>query len=1210
VSSGESDEENGQQEDGWLAGGAGAGRRGKRRNDSRHVRPLRTTADRISRSAAILANAAAAAAAVIAQRRAAGERITAEAEQRERQQQLEAAMKGGKRRRRAQKRQQQGPQLRVSAISGPRDLIQSWRRHHKGVETRPSKAAGAAAAAGTEEQQRDEAAAGRDSAEPGATAAGQDAAAAAAGNQADDAAVAAHEGSPEAGAAAVAATPLWPYGAAPTTPVVAAMHLITSLLHLVASQGSLPPDASLALMLRFSQAEVAAAFRWLRALGWLNSGAARRPFQLSTAWMKRLRGEAVLSDLMDRAPAAALALMKAGLLQAAQDNSSSGSNKVVEHPAAAAAVYGSEDGEGADAAGRAAAAEQQQRHGLVQLLEQEVQQLEQQQQRAAKEAADSEAGKAAVKETGKQTNESSSSQDVVREAAAATVPVEGQDEQMHEAGEQQQGTAAASTEGQTADPMDVQPAGREQDGVPVLPQQQQAVVVAAAATARPSPSSLSSCLAALIPVAADDTAAGFWVGQQPKAAAPADDDGSAAAQASSAWSHPVPGALLLELLVSAAAGNVQLSLCTIAQNRSSREGSMGEAGTLLAKMPQLLIKAEPAVVVEEVQEAEAAAAAASDDLQEDDDAVEAPALAASQQPQVQLVPAPASSGDDLALLAYCGAAATEERAAGAAAVAAVAVDRNAEGPTAACRKRTRDDSASPSPELESGSAVSCKQQQPSRRFKPLVVGKDAAVRKEAEEACMSAAACRLPLAPAAPAAGVAAERPGKRQKAADSTHRAPAVAEQQGQGALAEGSSSRVLPPPELVKVLLAAVRQAGPLGATEGELLQHLAKAAAGPAGASADAASTGAGKDGQAASKGSTAGTAAATVEVQAGGAEASTSEAAAAAVAAAAATAAAAAAAAAELAVAFAALPAVVLQLPAAAAAAAVRSSMALLRRYGLVRRVPSWQDHAWVCAEDSCRLLARPVPEQHHQQQQPAAQEGAATAAATAGAAAAGGTDGTGAAPAEVAVPASATSAPALKQSIAEEDTARSQLKQQQQGAHEALVAAWLDHKGRLNQGLWRSLVKRVMGLVLRNPGIPEPLLLAQLDVVSPAAVKQLLVILQNQGHLLVRPVSVPAVCAGVDGSGAAAAAAAAGSDATGVLSQGAALRLGTGLAGCATSAAKPPSFLARKKVGGAGNSVTAVAQPQQHLLVLHYWPSLSSSTTCYLTCTPPDAVMAA
>jgi uncharacterized lipoprotein YbaY len=51
---------------------------------------------------------------------------------------------------------------------------------------------------------------------------------------------------------AAAAGACWVYGAAPTVPVVAAMHLMTSLLYLVEIEGALPPDAPLALKLRFS----------------------------------------------------------------------------------------------------------------------------------------------------------------------------------------------------------------------------------------------------------------------------------------------------------------------------------------------------------------------------------------------------------------------------------------------------------------------------------------------------------------------------------------------------------------------------------------------------------------------------------------------------------------------------------------------------------------------------------------------------------------------------------------------------------------------------------------------------------------------------------------------------------------------------------------------------------------------------------------------
>jgi hypothetical protein len=185
----------------------------------------------------------------------------------------------------------------------------------------------------------------------------------------------------------------------------------------------------------------------------------------------------------------------------------------------------------------------------------------------------------------------------------------------------------------------------------------------------------------------------------------------------------------------------------------------------------------------------------------------------------------------------------------------------------------------------------------------------------------------------------------------------------------------------------------------------------------------------------------------------------------------------------------------------------------------------------------------------------------------------------------------------------------QQQQQQEAPGEALVAAWLDHKGRLNTGLWRSLVKQVVGLVLRNPGIPEPLLLAQLDVVSPAAVKQLLGILQEQGHLLARPVKVLAKSATVEAGAAAAAAAAATSsvDGTAMLSSGAALRLGTGLAGCARASAKPPSLLARQTGSAGGGSAVGDKQLQPQVVV-HYWPSLTSSSICHLTCVPPGAVL--
>lgn len=225
------------------------------------MRPLRTMADRVARSAAMLAAAAAAATALISQRRAAGEQLTAEDEERERQQQLQLALKGGKQwRRPRQRKQQQGQQVRLSAISGPKALIQSWKKHHKGVETRPAKPA---ASAGTAQEplQQDAAAEGAASAagldrqqtfggDIAGEQAGEDMAAPASPTAASANAVPGMAA--DASAMVVAAMPSWPYGPTPTTPVVIAMHLITSLLHLVATEGSLPPDASLAL-LRFSQ---------------------------------------------------------------------------------------------------------------------------------------------------------------------------------------------------------------------------------------------------------------------------------------------------------------------------------------------------------------------------------------------------------------------------------------------------------------------------------------------------------------------------------------------------------------------------------------------------------------------------------------------------------------------------------------------------------------------------------------------------------------------------------------------------------------------------------------------------------------------------------------------------------------------------------------------------------------------------------------------
>jgi hypothetical protein len=61
-------------------------------------------------------------------------------------------------------------------------------------------------------------------------------------------------------------------------------------------------------------------------------------------------------------------------------------------------------------------------------------------------------------------------------------------------------------------------------------------------------------------------------------------------------------------------------------------------------------------------------------------------------------------------------------------------------------------------------------------------------------------------------------------------------------------------------------------------------------------------------------------------------------------------------------------------------------------------------------------------------------------------------------------------------------------------------AWADEKGWLNEAMWRAMVERVVSLVISNPGIPEDLLLGQLQVLTLLQAKELLVILKQSGLL--------------------------------------------------------------------------------------------------------------
>jgi hypothetical protein len=162
-------------------------------------------------------------------------------------------------------------------------------------------------------------------------------------------------------------------------------------------------------------------------------------------------------------------------------------------------------------------------------------------------------------------------------------------------------------------------------------------------------------------------------------------------------------------------------------------------------------------------------------------------------------------------------------------------------------------------------------------------------------------------------------------------------------------------------------------------------------------------------------------------------------------------------------------------------------------------------------------------------------------------------------------------------------------------------------------MWQGLVKRLVGVVLRNPGIPEPLLLAQMDAVAPAAAEELLRVLVTQRHLMVKEVPAAAGSStssrggGLDGGFAPAA----GAEADAGSVNRPALKLGLALGKCSNAAglAQPPSLL----MGGrrtAAAAAAAVGSEVKSESVRHYWPSLFSSSVCHLTALPPCRTAAA
>jgi hypothetical protein len=464
-------------------------------------------------------------------------------------------------------------------------------------------------------------------------------------------------------------------------------------------------------------------------------------------------------------------------------------------------------------------------------------------------------------------------------------------------------------------------------------------------------------------------------------------------------------------------------------------------------------------------------------------------------------------------------------------------------------------------------------------YQAVAVGQDEQQRKEAEQACLTAAAAQSTPAGAAgvesagEAAGAAPSlRPSKRLK--QHLLQTPSAMPGATAGAAACPSSAvslSVVPGAQFVSYLLGVVRAAGALGVTTEQVAHLVERNEGGGGGGSAPAAEppvtpASDGEVGTAQQVQTAQGTAAAAV----------------------------------------ASLPVPLQQQPAVAAASGLR----LLQKFGLLRKMSGWQDKVWMSAEDSQRMLACPIPKQQQQQAcpDPSAQPGAPHQDTGEGP------------PAADALPSSQTAAPfpAAAAAAGFKSNAAASI-------DEVPTAPWLDHKGCLNRGLWQQLVKRVIGVVLRNPGIPEPLLLAELDVVTPAAAAELLGALVQQGHLLCRTIAN-----GTTGAGG---------DAGGWVRMGGvvAVRLGAEITGCTPAPALPPSLLikrqpvaavaapggdrqeaaadqsafvagsrgaqAQDQAAGAHDTGSNLQQQQGRVDVLHYWASLSSSTTCHLTCLP-------
>ncbi|KAL0040405.1 hypothetical protein WJX77_006212 [Trebouxia sp. C0004] len=64
----------------------------------------------------------------------------------------------------------------------------------------------------------------------------------------------------------------------------------------------------------------------------------------------------------------------------------------------------------------------------------------------------------------------------------------------------------------------------------------------------------------------------------------------------------------------------------------------------------------------------------------------------------------------------------------------------------------------------------------------------------------------------------------------------------------------------------------------------------------------------------------------------------------------------------------------------------------------------------------------------------------------------------------------------------------------------LLRPWLNHEGQLNEPFWSGLTRRVLSVVMRNPGIPEELLIGQIQALTPQQAKALIELMTAQGVL--------------------------------------------------------------------------------------------------------------